>query len=71
MPIDASTRLGRNVRIWNADLVNIYGATVGDDTSIGSFVEIQRGAVIGARCKIQSYAFIPEGVALLLLVKER
>jgi len=64
MPIDASTRLGRNVRVWNPDLVNIYGATVGDDTSIGSFVEIQRGAVIGARCKIQSYAFIPEGVEI-------
>jgi len=56
--------LGRGVRIFCPDLVNIYGAVIGDDTQIGPFVEIQRGAIIGARCKIQSHSFIPEGVTL-------
>ena len=64
MPIDQSTRLGRDVRITHPELVNIYGAVIGDETRIGPFVEIQRGAVIGARCKIQSHSFIPEGVTL-------
>ncbi len=64
MPIDASTKIGRDVRIIQPDLVNIYGAVIGDETRIGPFVEIQRGAVIGARCKIQSHAFIPEGVTI-------
>jgi len=64
MPIDSATRLGRDVRIHRPELVNIYGATIGDETRIGPFVEIQRGAVIGARCKIQSHVFIPEGVTI-------
>jgi UDP-2-acetamido-3-amino-2,3-dideoxy-glucuronate N-acetyltransferase len=64
MPIDASTKIGRDVRIIQPDLVNIYGASIGDETRIGPFVEIQRGAVIGARCKIQSHAFICEGVTI-------
>mgnify|MGYP003394552013 FL=1 len=64
MPIDASTKIGRDVRIFQPELVNIYGAVIGDETRIGPFVEIQRGAIIGARCKIQSHAFIPEGVTI-------
>jgi UDP-2-acetamido-3-amino-2,3-dideoxy-glucuronate N-acetyltransferase len=52
------------VRIFRPELVNIYGAVIGDETRIGPFVEIQAGAVIGARCKIQSHSFIPEGVTL-------
>ena len=44
--------------------VNLYGCTIGDDSSIGTFVEIQKGAVIGARCKIQSHTFICEGVTI-------
>jgi UDP-2-acetamido-3-amino-2,3-dideoxy-glucuronate N-acetyltransferase len=64
MPIHDSTKLGHNVRVMHPDMVNIYGATIGDDTSIGPFVEIQTGAIIGARCKIQSHAFIPEGVTI-------
>jgi acetyltransferase-like isoleucine patch superfamily enzyme len=64
VPVDKSTKLGRDVRIFNLELVNIYGAVIGDETRIGPFVEIQRGAVIGARCKIQSHSFIPEGVTL-------
>lgn len=64
MPIHPSTRLGHNVRIPHPEFVNIYGATIGDETSIGPFVEIQRGAVIGVQCKIQSHTFIPEGVTI-------
>jgi acetyltransferase-like isoleucine patch superfamily enzyme len=54
------TRVGRNVRWFN--FVNLYECTIGDDTKIGAFVEIQRGAVIGKRCKISSHTFICEGV---------
>lgn len=64
MPVSDDTQLGRNVVIHHAALVNIYGARIGDDTRIGAFVEIQRGAVIGAKCKVQSHSFICEGVTL-------
>jgi UDP-2-acetamido-3-amino-2,3-dideoxy-glucuronate N-acetyltransferase len=64
VPVDSSTRIGRGVRIYCPQLVNIYGATIGEDTRVGPFVEIQRGAIVGARCKIQSHAFIPEGVVI-------
>ncbi len=43
---------------------NLYGCRIGDETRIGTFVEIQRGAVIGARCKIQSHTFICDGVTI-------
>lgn len=43
---------------------NLYGCTIGDGTRVGPFVEIQRGAVIGSRCKIQSHAFICDGVRI-------
>lgn len=56
--------IGSGVRIFHEDLVNVYGATIGNDTSIGPFVEIQSGAVIGQRCKIQSHTFICEGVTI-------
>jgi len=56
--------LGTGVVIYHPGLVNIYGARIGNDTRIGSFVEIQRGAVIGARCKVQSHSFICEGVEI-------
>jgi acetyltransferase-like isoleucine patch superfamily enzyme len=62
MPIADSVTLGANVRIFQPDLVNLYGCTVGDDTKIGAFVEIQKNAAIGARCKISSHTFICEGV---------
>src|SRR5579863_1009567 len=64
MPVHESTTLGCDVRIFRPDLVNIYGAQIGDETRIGPFVEIQAGVVIGARCKIQSHTFIPEGVTI-------
>ena len=54
-----NVRVGRNVRWFN--FVNLYDCTIGDDTKIGAFVEIQR-ATIGRRCKISSHAFICEGV---------
>lgn len=64
MPVDSTTQLGRDVKIFCPEFVNIYGAIIGDETRIGPFVEIQRGATIGRRCKIQSHCFIPEGVTI-------
>jgi UDP-2-acetamido-3-amino-2,3-dideoxy-glucuronate N-acetyltransferase len=64
MPVHSSAILGRNVRISLPDLVNLYGCRIGDETCIGPFVEVQVGAVIGARCKLQSHCFICEGVTL-------
>jgi UDP-2-acetamido-3-amino-2,3-dideoxy-glucuronate N-acetyltransferase len=62
MPVAPTVRLGRNVMIHHPDLVNLYGCEVGDETKIGTFVEIQKNATIGARCKISSHTFICEGV---------
>ena len=64
MPVGKDVQLGRDVRIFHADLVNLYGCSVGDETRIGTFVEIQAGAKIGSRCKISSHAFICEGVTI-------
>lgn len=46
------------------DFVNLYGCTIGDDTMVGPFVEIQRDAIIGARCKISSHSFVCSGVTI-------
>jgi acetyltransferase-like isoleucine patch superfamily enzyme len=64
MPIASSVRLGSGVVIHHPELVNLYGCTVGDDTKIGAFVEIQKNATIGSRCKISSHTFICEGVTV-------
>ncbi len=64
MPVKENVRLGNGVRIFQPDLVNLYGCTIGDETKIGPFVEIQSGATIGARCKVSSHSFICEGVIL-------
>ena len=64
MPIAASVELGANVQIFHPDLVNLYGCTIGPDTKIGTFVEIQKNASVGARCKISSHTFICEGVTI-------
>ena len=64
MPIAPDVRLGADVKIFQPDLVNLYGCSVGAETKIGAFVEIQKGASIGARCKISSHTFICEGVAI-------
>jgi UDP-2-acetamido-3-amino-2,3-dideoxy-glucuronate N-acetyltransferase len=55
-------KLGRDVRIY--DFVNLYGCEIGDESRIGTFVEIQRGAKVGRRVKIQSHTFICEGVSI-------
>ena len=64
MPITDTVQLGENVRIFHPGLVNLYGCSVGDDTRIGAFVEVQKNAFIGARCKISSHTFICEGVTI-------
>ena len=60
--IAPDVKLGKNVRLYA--FVNLYGCEIGDETSIGTFVEIQKGAKIGARCKIESHTFICEGVTI-------
>ncbi len=60
--ISNDVRLGRNVQIYA--FVNLYGCEIGDETRIGTFVEIQKGAKIGPRCKISSHTFICEGVTV-------
>ena len=64
MPIAPSVVLGKDVRIFQPDLVNLYGCTIGDETKIGAFVEIQKNAFIGSRCKVSSHTFICEGVTI-------
>src|SRR5437764_13188092 len=65
---DAPHRLMNDVRFGAGvvvqSFVNLYGCAIGDETRIGPFVEIQRGAVIGARCKIQSHTFVCDGVEI-------
>jgi UDP-2-acetamido-3-amino-2,3-dideoxy-glucuronate N-acetyltransferase len=60
--ISEDVTFGANVVVYS--FANLYGCSIGDDTRIGTFVEIQRGAVIGARCKIQSHTFVCEGVEI-------
>jgi UDP-2-acetamido-3-amino-2,3-dideoxy-glucuronate N-acetyltransferase len=60
--IAPDVKLGRDVKIHH--FVNLYGCEIGDCTSIGSFVEIQKGARVGRNCKISSHSFICEGVDL-------
>lgn len=64
MPIAESVRLGEGVTIHHPDLVNLYGCEIGDESKIGAFVEIQKNASIGSRCKISSHTFICEGVTI-------
>jgi len=62
--INQDVQLGEGVLIFHPNLVNLYGCQIGAGTKIGSFVEIQKGASIGARCKISSHSFICEGVEI-------
>ncbi|MEP6921904.1 MAG: acyltransferase [bacterium] len=64
MPIAADVVLGEGVRIFQPELVNLYGCTIGADTKVGAFVEIQKNAFVGARCKISSHSFVCEGVTI-------
>jgi len=60
--IAADVKLGQRVRIFS--FTNLYGCEIGDDVKIGTFVEIQKGARVGNRCKISSHSFLCEGVTL-------
>src|ERR671925_669678 len=64
MAIASTVRLGEGVQIYQPDLVNLYGCSVGEGTRVGAFVEIQKNASIGARCKISSHTFICSGVTI-------
>lgn len=64
MPIAPNVVLAEDVVIFHRDLVNLYGCRVGAGTKIGTFVEVQKGADIGARCKISSHSFVCEGVTI-------
>jgi acetyltransferase-like isoleucine patch superfamily enzyme len=64
MPIASDVVLGPDVRIFQPNLVNLYGCSIGAETKIGAFVEIQKNVSVGERCKISSHTFICEGVAI-------
>jgi UDP-2-acetamido-3-amino-2,3-dideoxy-glucuronate N-acetyltransferase len=64
MPVADSVTLGEDVKIFQPTLVNLYGCSIGRETKIGAFVEIQKDASIGVRCKISSHTFICEGVVI-------
>jgi UDP-2-acetamido-3-amino-2,3-dideoxy-glucuronate N-acetyltransferase len=64
MPIADNVVLGPNVQIYHPSLVNLYGCTIGGDVKIGAFVEIQKGVIVGDRCKISSHSFLCEGVTI-------
>jgi len=60
--IAADVKLGRGVKL--SKFINLYGCEIGEETKIGAFVEIQKNATVGRRCKISSHTFICEGVAI-------
>src|ERR1043165_5094477 len=62
LSIADDVKLGRGVRL--SKFINLYGCEIGEETKIGAFVEIQKNAVIGRRCKISSHTFICEGVTV-------
>lgn len=64
MPVAGDVQLGPGVVIYDAAQVNLYGCAIGAETTVGPFVEIQRGVRIGARCKVSSHSFICTGVTI-------
>lgn len=56
--IESNVKLGKNVRVFDPNLVNIFDCIIGDDTFVGPFVEITRGVTIGKKCKIESHSFL-------------
>jgi len=62
LAIAPDVKLGRDVRL--ARFINLYGCEIGDETKIGAFVEVQKNATIGRRCKISSHTFVCEGVTI-------
>jgi len=62
--ITPDVKLGKNVKIYHPELVNLYGCEIGDNCKIGALVEIRKDVKIGKNCKIQAFAFIPEKVII-------
>src|SRR6478609_360409 len=62
LAIAPDVKLGKDVRL--SQFINLYGCEIGDETKIGAFVEIQKNASVGKRCKISSHTFICEGVTI-------
>jgi len=62
--IDPDVVIGKNVRIFNPDLVNLFGCEIGNNTFIGPFVEITRNTIIGGNCVIESHSFLCDSVIL-------
>ncbi len=62
LSIAPDVKLGKNVRL--SKFINLYGCEIGDETKIGAFVEVQKNASIGQRCKVSSHTFICEGVTI-------
>jgi acetyltransferase-like isoleucine patch superfamily enzyme len=62
LAIGPNVKLGRDVKL--SKFINLYGCEIGDETKIGAFVEVQKNAVIGRRCKISSHTFVCEGVTI-------
>src|SRR5665647_1061613 len=60
--ISEDVKLGKDVKL--SKFINLYGCTIGDNTKIGAFVEVQKNAAIGRNCKISSHTFICEGVTI-------
>lgn len=60
--IAPSVKLGQNVKL--SSFINMYGCEIGDETKVGAFVEVQKNATVGKRCKISSHTFICEGVVI-------
>src|SRR5664280_1618723 len=60
--IAADVKLGRDVKL--SKFINLYGCEIGDETKIGAFVEVQKNAKIGKRCKVSSHTFVCEGVTI-------
>lgn len=64
MPVADSVEMGEGVQVFQPSLVNLYGCRIGAGTRIGAFVEVQKNAFIGVRCKISSHSFVCEGVRI-------
>ncbi len=64
MPIAPDVTLEEGVTIFHRDLVNLYGCRIGAGTKIGAFVEVQKNAAVGRRCKVSSHSFVCEGVTI-------
>jgi UDP-2-acetamido-3-amino-2,3-dideoxy-glucuronate N-acetyltransferase len=64
VPIAENVVVGSDVSIAHPELVNLYGCKIGDGTKVGAFVEVQKNAIVGRRCKISTHTFICEGVTI-------